>query len=124
LSDDKENLISTFNDSVNSIQRLNECWRKAAEARIKKDYKLYKLVLEQVEDELWFDAEEIDSKKKEFEFVKKLKELDNTIEFSFLKLRIGRYINALREKERVLRRIQQKCGKGSAYKERDEDDFD
>ncbi len=121
-----EKIISEFNESLFQIQRINNDLVEAKFYRKKGHLKKYKFILETIEDELYYDAEKLDKERKEGSdtYVKKLNKVNRSIDFAIISHEMIKFYNYLREKERLLRRVQQECGKGAKYRGIDEDDWD
>ncbi len=121
---EEEKQISTFNESILQIQRLNNDLVEAKYHRKKGRLKNYKFILETIEDELYYDAKILDKriKDKDRKYITRLRELNEIIDMSILSKNFKDFYLTLREKERLLREIQQNCGKGSSYKREGEDD--
>jgi len=120
---EEEKKISEFNESMLQIQRLDNKWREIANAREQGDLSRAKFKLDSIEIELMNDAKILTNR--EYDYVKELKNINKEIynlnpkeTKSIIKLYI-----LLKEKEILLRQIQQECGKGSRYKASDEDEM-
>ena len=120
----KSSESSIYNEAILQIQRLHEIWVSCRNNRKKGYYPRWKWELDQAEDELYFDAEKLDKDKKDNKFITSLKNINKEIEIATKNLSQVQLYSKLREKERILRRVQQESGKGGKYKSTDEDDLD
>ncbi len=122
----KEKLISTFNESALQIQRIGNDLVEAKYHRKKGRLIKYRFILETIEDELYYDAKKLDKNIKEEseKYLYNLKEINKSIDLSILSKDFSKFYQDLRKKERLLREIQQECGKGASYKSADEDELD
>ena len=118
--------IAEFNESLLQIQRIHNHWLNLDKFKQRGDLAKAKFVLDSIEDELYYDAKDMDDKENE----KYIEQLDN-IEKEHNKIIINKeadafikLYNLVRKKERLLREIQQECGKGARYKSADEDTLD
>lgn len=118
MSDNRQ--ISEFNESMLQIQRLHNHWLNFSTNIKQGNYKKANWELDDVEGELYWDAEKLDNEE-ETGYLNRLKVLNKKIEagFNLGNLKIIYYL--LRERQKLLKEIQQESGKGSKYKSADED---
>ena len=111
-----------FNESALQIQRLNNDLIEAKEHKKKGRLRNYKFMLDVIEDELWCDADDLDKEvnEKSEKYTSKLIQVNKEIDLSILSFNLISFYRLLREKERLLRRIQQECGKGTSYRSMDD----
>jgi hypothetical protein len=109
---EEQEKTSKYNEAVNQIIRLNNIWVDCRRFREGGLLEKYKWVLDSAEVELTIDIKK--------EHRKKLKELNSKIEKA-----LGRklYLFLIR-KEKLLRLIQEKAGKGGTYIDPEEDNWD
>lgn len=119
MMEDKQ--ISEFNESMLQIQRLHNHWLDFDKFIKRGDFSSARWELDSIEGELFWDAKRIDRDDDETGYVKQLFVINKTIKISFFKIHPVKVYNLLREKERLLREIQQESGKGARYKSEDED---
>ncbi len=122
MADDKD-LGAEYNESLLKIGRLNNHW--IALAKIREDGELGKVKgkLDSIELELIFNAEKLD-KKPNNNYVEQLEEINDKLESSAKTKRIIQFFKALKEKEKLLREIQQQSGMGSKFKDSSEDEWE
>jgi len=120
---EKEKLISEYNEAKFQIFRLHNLWLQSKYLREHGNLVGCKWVLDSATIELWNDAERLDEdkeKKEEF-YVSILENLDKKImEAEKAKDKELFYFTLLR-KEKLLREIQEKSGKGARWRPADED---
>ena len=119
---------SLMNDAMLQIQRLHNIWNDARSKRESGKLLECRWILDSAEIELSDDIEKIDESitdgkqtisKKLGEINDKLKKKDN------LKRENGvNFYNILLDKEKLLRNVQNRVGKGSKFKDTEEDDMD
>ncbi len=124
--EEKENKSSKYNSGVDIIQRLDSLWTDSH--RLAKSGKLmdWNWTLDRVWCELSGDLESDDTR------IGKFSQFETDIEnlkVEFIRYRIEtvfmkKLYNKIMDKELFLRRLQNKLGKGTAYKRDDEDDMD
>jgi hypothetical protein len=120
--------ISEFNESALQIQRIHNHLVALATARENGNFNKVKWILDSIENELFYDAEKISNTKEDY--VKQLNDIDEKIEALGISRNqketydnLCKLYKTLIEKERLLRRIQQISGKGSRYKDSDDDEM-
>jgi DNA repair ATPase RecN len=114
--------ISEFNEAVLQIQRLNEIWISCRKNRKTGNLAQWKWELDQAEDELYRDAERLDKENKNSDFIDQLNTINKKVDIKIEdlkrgKVKIDQYYKDLREKERLLRKLQDQAGKGSKLKD-------
>ena len=115
-----ERTVSEYNENAFATSRLHNIWLDARNNRENGNllgHKGYKWNLDSAEIELKKDAKKLDSEQGTT-YVKTLKEINEKVNCS--KTFQSLYYN-LMEKEELLRDIQQDSGKGTTYKDIDED---
>jgi len=115
--------VSEFNENAFSIARLHEIKEAGRRARESGNLIKYSEVLDSMEIELRYDSKKIDKAEKTT-FASKLDNVNKKIISAKLSKKLGNYYSALREKDILLREIQEESGKGTRYKSMDEDDWD
>ena len=105
--------ISEFNEAGLQIQRLHNSWLDIARFRERGDFYAARWKLDTIEAELNNDIVRQ-------EFVDEMKELNESIFNEVSKLEVYKL---LLKKEKLLRRVQDKAGKGGKYKDPDEDGY-
>jgi predicted RNase H-like nuclease (RuvC/YqgF family) len=124
MTDDFEK-ISEYNQAGLQILRLHNAWTSCSLHRKHGNLLAYKWELEDIEMELSADISRLDEdKRNNFKFGEKIEELNFRILFHELKKNLLKYYSTLSTKEKLLRYIMEKSGKGSKLKHADEDDFD
>jgi hypothetical protein len=122
--DKEEKKISEFNESMLQIQRLHNHWLELARFREQGDLGKAKFKLDSIEIELMNDIHEFTDDETNYkneidDINKKISNLDTKKVSSIIKL-----YKFIKEKEIILRKVQQLCGKGSRYKDFSEDEMD
>lgn len=119
-----EEFISEYNEAQFQIFRLHNIWQECRQASERGDLIAWKWKLNSAEIELNNDARRLDKKKG---FLKQLKEINKKIveiEINFQKTHSPKYLSLLylklKEKEELLKYIQDEAGKGARYKLREE----
>jgi len=115
--------ISEFNESIFQIQRLHYHWVSIAKYRENGQLLRAKWKLDSIEIELKYDAKLLDDKE-DTKYTKKLKELEERFNTALKNRNLKEIYDLVREKESILREIQQESGKGTKYKALGEDDMD
>jgi len=111
LPDRNERMISQFNDAVAQQMRLDRSWQNCAIFLKSGRLSDYKWELYVAEIELAYDAERFKLDKKIADVNTKIAKCKNSRGMFFL----------LMEKEKILRFVQNKVGKGGKYAPDDED---
>lgn len=122
---DKEDKISSYNEGFLQIQRLNVAWIKCNNYSTRGQLDKWRWELDTIWRELSNDAK-ILGKKEQFEensYYKEVNKLDKTISAA-KRLHRSLYYNALNKKEIFLRSLQDSAGKGSKYRDLEEDMMD
>lgn len=120
---EQKNMISNFNDAKLQIFRLNNAWERYATSirqgnLVKADWDL-----DEIYGELCIDEEYEDEDKKEPErFATKIAAVNHLVAKN--KTDSARLYLTLKMKERLLRRLQDKAGKGAKRSSDDDDDID
>lgn len=125
ITDSSEKLISEFNEAKFQIIRLHNIWVHLRELREKGNLTKAKDVLDSAEIELCTDAKRLDEsiKKEENKYSYKLNKLTNEIISSLAKNNQSETYKKIKEKEMLLRILQQDAGKGGKLREEEEDWF-
>ena len=119
---------SLMNDAMLQIQRLHNIWNDARSKRESGKLLECRWILDSAEIELSDDIEKIDESitdgkqtisKKLGEINDKLKKKDNLKRENEVN-----FYNILLDKEKLLRNVQNRVGKGSKFKDTEEDDMD
>jgi hypothetical protein len=133
---DEKFKTSRYNSAIFQLYRLNNLWVNIHRVVQSKKFESWNTLLDRVWSELSRDL----SEKQYTEFSEKYKAIDlalislgqfkdstpegwKEVSEDFLKNRINQY-HRLMEKELFLRRLENSLGKGSAFKEDIEDDFE
>ncbi len=118
-----EKKVSEFNESMLQIQRLHNHWLDLSKFRERGDLGQAKFKLDSIEIELMNDARNLTDD--EDNYLEKLKDINDKIHNldSNVKSIVELY-KLLKDKEIILRQIQQECGKGSRYRDFSEDEMD
>lgn len=137
----QERQVSEFNEAMNQILRLHNHWLRFANEMTKGVLIKARWTLDNIKGELYYDAKKIDTLEKT-KYQDQIEQIDKKInELPLKALKIAKEhkeydakaINQiqqnllygyLREKEILLRTVQQECGKGAVYKNPEEDEFD
>jgi len=133
--------VSSFNDAVYQMKRLDFCWITIARNREMGKLNVVRWKLDSVEAELRYDADKMD-RERSSTFITRLDALNKKIrnaDFKFTLYKVKYYsgddehllhqaynhffYTLLLEKEVLLREVQQESGKGSKYKSVDDDDM-
>lgn len=120
---EEEKKISEFNESMLQIQRLHNHWLELSKFREQGDLGKAKFKLDSIEIELMNDVRDLTDD--DDNYIEKLKNINK--ELNDLKPEVKSILELyklLKEKEIILRQIQQLCGKGSRYRDFSEDEMD
>lgn len=109
--------ISQFNEAGYQIKRLNNIWVLCAALRERGMYAECRWKLDSAETELWIDIEQEGYKEK-------IKTINKEIEKASSNINKDLFYRSLIEKEKLLRKVQEKVGKGGKKTDPDEDDMD
>lgn len=114
---------SKYNEAINQLIRINNIWQQCCEYSSNGHLTKWKWKLEAAWRELSSSAKKLDESlgKDEKSWVKQKEEKDTAI--ANVKTREELY-KALNDKEEFLRWLQDKAGKGSAYSDEDDNDFE
>ena len=115
-----DRIISEFNESMLQIQRLHNHWLDFDKFVKRGNFLPARWELDSVESELYWDAKRMD-RDEELGFVKQLNDINLLIQSAYNRGFVKLVYTLLRNKERLLREIQQESGKGSRYKSEEED---
>ena len=116
---EEERLISEFNEAKFQIYRLHYIWLECKKLRESGKIIKYKWKLDSALIELNFDAERLDELDAT-SYVSDLKKLDEEIEDAENGRKLNLLYKKLLEKEKLLRKIQEACGKGAKFRLADE----
>lgn len=111
-----ENLTSEFNQNAFIISRLHNDWMECKHHREKGMIKKYKDKLQSIQVELHCDTGKDERKE--------LKTIDKQVLISLFREDYGIIFALLLQKELILKEVEHESGKGSTYKDMDEDDWD
>ena len=126
--------VSRYNSAELLNLSLHALWQEARNHARKGDYNAWKNDLDMLWGELGSDVDENSAEEKEF--LKKDKDISDLSAFSSPVIKGFSKLNEEQVKKRIvlyhklrdlhiwLKRLQNKTGKGTAYKDPDEDDFD
>lgn len=122
-SDSDEKLISEFNEAKFQIYRLHNLWVECKFLRERGKLIHLRWKLDSITIELWGDAKRLDEDidKKEEKYISKLENLDINIIMALNEKNFSDLYSKLMEKEKLLKEIQEKAGKGSRWKPADDD---
>ena len=116
MEEDKK--LSQYNEAGFQIQRLHNIWLDTRLAREKGNLKQVRWKLDSAEVELSEDIDEHDEGKKDEEkFSKKLEKINENIGTTSKEKEITNFYINLMKKEKLLRKIQNKAGKGAKYRD-------
>jgi len=121
---EEEKKISEFNESMLQIQRLHNHWLELSKFREQGDLGKAKFKLDSIEIELMNDVRDLTDENSNY--IEKLNDINEKI-YNLNPKEIKSIIDLyklLKEKEIILRQIQQLCGKGSRYRDFTEDEMD
>jgi len=116
-----ERLISEFNEAVFQIGRLHNIWLQSRVARESGQLIKWKWILDSAMIELCNDVRRLDEIKETDTYKEKLEKLDQEIESAEKRQDFKELYKKLKEKEMLLREIQEEAGKGSKLKSIEED---
>lgn len=118
-------LISEFNEAKFQIFRLHNIWVDLRNLREKGNLVKINWILDSAQLELATDANRLDEniKEEEKKYSSKLKKLDEEILKSFTSADKKELYKYLKEKETLLRILQQDAGKGGRLRDADDDGF-
>jgi hypothetical protein len=124
----RDRLIAQFDESIMKLFRMNNSWVRAQRYRESGNLIQWRWVLDSLYLELAYESERLD-KDNELEgkpegYVAKLKKLDHNIPELILKRKLADLYETLKEKERLLREIQQESGMGTKHKSMIDDEMD
>lgn len=118
-----EKIISEFNEAAFQISRLHNIWLESKGLRERGKLEQYKWKLDSATIELWTDALRLDRDQP--------KEVEEGKGYVFRLTQVDKIINEtkdnailyqkLMEKEKILRELQEECGKGARFKPADDD---
>ncbi len=108
-----ERKLSEFNEASFQIQRLHNAWLDCRRLRESGNLEKWKWALDSVEIELSVDS--IDNEGELEDVNKKLSGIKE--------IKLEDFYLFLKEKEKLLRKIQDKAGKGGKYKDPDDDNL-
>jgi len=112
---DEERLISEFNEAKFQVFRLHNIWMECKMFRESGKLMEWRWKLDTATIELYYDAEMLDEQKGT-NYVQQLKDLDKEIENAIKQKNLEELYKKLKEKEILLRKIQNEAGKGGKYK--------
>lgn len=112
-----ENRVSEFNEMSMHLQRLHNIWLRCRNFRSAGRLIDWKWELDSAQIELSWDIEELEMKKQFEDIDYDIMRAESNCLFKTL------YIK-LKDKEMLLRHVQQKCGKGTAYRDNWDDGLD
>jgi len=133
--DDESRLISEFNEAKFQIYRLHNIWVECKQLRESGQLIPWKWKLDTAQIELNEDAKRISNQtlseedeegkrkneRKSKDYIQILKLLDDDIENSEKQNDLKVMYEKLKEKEMLLREVQQECGKGARFRSEDDD---
>lgn len=128
--ENETNKVSKYNSAVAQLQRIDGLWNKAHVFSSSGNYLLWNITLDKIWSELAGDLNPEDTRVKEFyNFTKRLGEAgiiskEEINGFENPKNNKAQQYMVLLQKEIWLRRLQNTQGKGTAYADEFEDDFD
>lgn len=130
--------VSKYSSGVNILLRIDELWKQSHRYRILSQYKKWNVILDSIWTELArdLDEKEYEDKKKIFDMFDRdlieygsiIDDLENELGFKpitkdILEKRNKQY-EKLMEKQLFLTRLENKLGKGTTWKDSDEDDWE
>ncbi|GAG32121.1 unnamed protein product, partial [marine sediment metagenome] len=123
-SQNKDELVSDFNEAKNQIMRLGNLWNQFSSSMISGNFmgdKGANWILDNVFGELSTDAEKQDKEKddKDEKYETKIKKINGLI--AKHKDNDKKIYSIMRFKEKILRRLQDDAGKGARYSYADDD---
>lgn len=111
---------SEFNQNAFCISRLHEDWLECKKYRQEGNLKKYHDKLQSIELELHCDAKkDYNAENKDY-----LERINKIILISLFKKKYGLLFANLIEKEKTLKEIENNAGKGTIYRDLEEDDWD
>jgi hypothetical protein len=121
----EEQKISQYNQAIKEVDRLDEYWGAVSRCRKQGNLIGYKWALLDVELELIEDVERLDKNiNDESKFELRFKKLDKEILYYEIKRNSVNLFLSLVEKEKLLRLLENRAGKGGKLKDIDEDEMD
>ena len=120
----KEELISQFNDAVGQIQRLHTLWNECRYRRERGMLGKLRWALDSAFIELSADCKRVDGGDwidKEDGFYNQIKKIDDDLDLLFKENKSSEVYKKLKEKEILLREVQDKAGKGAKLGFADDD---
>ena len=121
---DERQQQTEFNENANQIQRLHNKYLEISNALENGNFETARWKLNSVEVELNEHAESLDEsngRENEKKFVDQLEKINKSLDNSPTK---GHTYSLLLEKHKLLRKIQQKIGMGTTFKDLDEDELE
>ena len=115
----EEKLISEFNEAKWQIFRLHNLWQQAKIQRETANLAGWRWTLDSAAIELNNDADRLSTDKESF--IEKLKELDKEIDDAANEANFSLLYSKLKDKEILLRKIQEDAGKGGKLKLEDDE---
>lgn len=110
--DDKQIKTSLFKDALGQIQRLNAAWIRATRHREGGNMEGWRWILDTVALELSYDINRL-NKDKNLKYKEKIDDNETKISTAFKNKNHAEQYKYLFEKEKILREIQEKSGKGA-----------
>jgi hypothetical protein len=117
----EETMKSEISDAILQIFRLDHLWTACRFAREDGDYYSWRWKLDSILLELNADALRMDEETKENHYIKDLEIIEREIEIAFSRKLFSKMYPNLFKKEKLLRLIQEKSGKGSKLRSSEED---
>ena len=109
--------VSEFNEMGRHIDRLDIIWRSCRQKKNSGNLSGWKWDLDSAEIELEWDAKKLDKEKDSNCYIQTLKDLNSNILGAEQKKSFEDWYKHLKEKEMLLREVQQQSGKGSRYRD-------
>lgn len=110
-------LTSTFNEAINQLQRIGNALENCGRYATSGNFIAWRWELDKVKRELSYDIG--DSKNADWR--KELQTIERLLDMAFLSGRKALQYRLLDRKEVLLRGFQELAGKGSAFKEKNDD---
>ena len=114
--------LSEFNEMTYQIQRIHNKFLELAIARRHGNFTTASWILDEIEVEFWYDAEKLD-KQEHTTYIPDIENFNKEIRKNMILHNFNEVYRLLIGKEKLLRKVQNECGKGARYRNEDDDDM-
>jgi len=124
MEDTKEKLVAAFDESILKIGRLHFGWLECTRYREHGNFHAWRWKLDTLYLELSFELERLDIENENKIYQDMIKKLDADAELYFVRGDRVKIYATLKEKEKLLRKVQQESGMGAKHRSVYEDEMD